>query len=158
VAKLDRVSRAVHLIAGMLADGLPLTVAEIPNASTLELHLRAVIAQEERDAASKRTKAALAALKRRGIKLGSARPGHWDGREGRRALGQRRATEAAAAVRRAKNTDLIEEVDQLIMSTRDLSLRAVAAELEERGIRTARGKRTWSPAQVKRLRETLLTA
>lgn len=158
VAKLDRVSRAVHLIAGMLADGLPLTVAEIPNASTLELHLRAVIAQEERDAASKRTKAALAVAKANGTKLGSSRPGHWDGLEDRRALGQRRATEAAAAVRRAKNVDLVEEVGDLIEKTAELSLRAVAAELEERGILTARGKRTWSPAQVQRLRAALLTA
>ena len=61
-------------------------------------------------------------------------------------------------MRRAKNVDLVEEVGDLIEKTAELSLRAVAAELEERGILTARGKRTWSPAQVQRLRAALLTA
>lgn len=163
VSKLDRISRAVALIANMLAEGIPLRIVEIPNASTLEIHLRAVIAQEERDAASKRTREALAIAKQRGVKLGSSRPGHWSGRTesgelrtDRRLDGQRNGAAAWSAKRKARNADMLDEVADLIRETAELSLRAVAVELEERGIRTALGKRSWAPAQVARLRAAIL--
>lgn len=83
MAKLDRLSRAVAMIASMMREGTPFKVAELANASELELHLRATIAQEERRMIGERTKAALGASARCGVKLGSAREGHWDGREDR---------------------------------------------------------------------------
>jgi DNA invertase Pin-like site-specific DNA recombinase len=69
VAKLDRLSRNLHQATGFL-DGVydcpDILIAENPTSSMLELRLKALIAQEERDMISARTKAALAARKERG--------------------------------------------------------------------------------------------
>ena len=73
VAKLDRLSRNLHQATGFL-DGVydcpEIMIAESPGASMLELRLKALIAQEERDMISARTKAALAAKKAQGFELG----------------------------------------------------------------------------------------
>ncbi|GAX46263.1 site-specific recombinase for integration and excision [Tolypothrix sp. NIES-4075] len=69
VAKLDRLSRNLHQATGFLDnvyDCPEILIAENPTASMLELRLKALIAQEERDMISARTKAALEARKARG--------------------------------------------------------------------------------------------
>ncbi|MRG54588.1 recombinase family protein [Phyllobacterium sp. SYP-B3895] len=70
IAKLDRFSRRVSFIATMMEKGVPLVVAEMPNATDFQLHIFAALAQEERRLISERTKAALAQAKRQGKKLG----------------------------------------------------------------------------------------
>lgn len=70
IARLDRFSRRVSFIATMMEKGVPLVVAEMPNATDFQLHIFAALAQEERRLISERTKAALAQAKQRGVKLG----------------------------------------------------------------------------------------
>lgn len=81
VTKLDRLSRnfghAVQLLEGSLLPVTPkLMIAESPNATQLELRLRALIAAEERDLVSQRTKAALAAKKARDASFINGITGH----------------------------------------------------------------------------------
>ena len=59
VAKLDRLSRDVAFISGLMAQGVPFIVTEIPNADPFMLHIYAAVAEQERTKISERTKAAL---------------------------------------------------------------------------------------------------
>jgi DNA invertase Pin-like site-specific DNA recombinase len=71
VAKLDRLSRDVHFISGLMAHRVPFLVAELgPDVDPFILHLFAALAEKERAMISARTKAALAAAKARGVRLG----------------------------------------------------------------------------------------
>src|SRR5215204_1829016 len=72
VAKLDRLSRDVAFMAGLMAQRVPFIVAELgADADPFMLHLYAALAEKERRLISARTKAALAAAKARGTRLGS---------------------------------------------------------------------------------------
>jgi DNA invertase Pin-like site-specific DNA recombinase len=70
IAKLDRFSRKVSFIAGIMEEGVGLVVADMPNATDFQLHIFAALAQEERRLISERTRSALAEAKRRGAVLG----------------------------------------------------------------------------------------
>ena len=70
IAKLDRFSRKVSFIAGIMEQGISLVVAEMPNATDFQLHIFAALAQEERRLISERTRSALAEAKKRGVVLG----------------------------------------------------------------------------------------
>lgn len=70
IAKLDRFSRRVSFIAGIMEQDIGLVVAELPHATDFQLHIFAALAQEERRLISERTKNALAEAKRRGVRLG----------------------------------------------------------------------------------------
>jgi DNA invertase Pin-like site-specific DNA recombinase len=70
IAKLDRFSRKVSFIAGIMEQGVGLVVADMPNATDFQLHIFAALAQEERRMVSERTRSALAEAKRRGTVLG----------------------------------------------------------------------------------------
>ena len=77
IAKLDRLSRKVAYLAQLMEDPkLKLRVASMPAADKFQLHIYAALAEQERDFISTRTKAALAAAKARGVKLGGYRGGH----------------------------------------------------------------------------------
>jgi DNA invertase Pin-like site-specific DNA recombinase len=72
VAKLDRLSRDVHFIWGLMTHRVPFIVAELgPDVDPFMLHIYAALAEKERRMISERTKAALKAAKARGVKLGS---------------------------------------------------------------------------------------
>lgn len=74
VAKLDRLSRRVSFIAGLLDDQrLNFRVACMPTADKFQLHIYAALAEQEREFISARTKAGLAAAKARGVVLGGLR-------------------------------------------------------------------------------------
>ena len=71
VAKLDRLSRDVHFISGLMAQRVPFVVTALgKNVDPFMLHIYAAIAQQERELISRRTKEALAAAKERGVRLG----------------------------------------------------------------------------------------
>lgn len=72
VAKLDRLSRDVAFISGLMAQRVPFIVAELgSDADPFMLHLYAALAEKERSLISQRTRAALAAKKAQGVKLGN---------------------------------------------------------------------------------------
>lgn len=158
VAKLDRLSRSVAKVAATLNSGVQVKVAACPDASKLELHLRATIAEEERRLISERTSEALKAASRRGTKLGYAQPGRIGGttKDGRpvaetMAAGRRKAarnrSRAAATIRAA----LLAEVSEVVARHPDASLRQLARALEEAEVPTPRGNLNWNPTGVARL-------
>jgi hypothetical protein len=136
VAKLDRLSRSVAFIAGLIAERVEFAVAELPRARTFELHIFAALAEEERRRIGLRTSEALAAKKAQGVKLGNPRP------EASLAKGRATLTERA---------DLdAERVAGAIASARAngcRTLRQLADELNRRGIATPRGG-VWFPSSV----------
>lgn len=143
VAKLDRLSRDVHFVSGLMAERVPFVVAELgEGADPFMLHIYAAFAQRERELISARTKAALAAKRARGEPLGN-----------RTNLTAAQAAGAAAMKRAADlftvNARPIAE-DIVRASGGSLSLRAIARKLNDRGIATARGG-TWTAPAVKKL-------
>ena len=145
IAKLDRLSRDAHFLLGLEKAGVDFVAADMPQANRLTIGIMAVMAEHERRMISERTKAALAAAKRRGVKLGGDRGARLTAKQ--RALG-RAALQAKAHARAA---DLAPTIKELQAAGYE-SLRAIAAGLEERGIPAARGGK-WSAVQVARLLE-----
>lgn len=137
VAKLDRLSRDVHFISGLMAQRVPFIVAELGlDADPFMLHLFAALSEKERALISARTKDALAAAKARGVKLGS--PAIEKARASSIATNQANAAAHAARVL---------PVIEAIRKTGATSLRAIAAELTARKVETVRGG-AWSAMQV----------
>lgn len=152
VAKLDRLARNVAFTSALMESGVEFVACDQPHANKLTIHILAAIAEHEAQAISDRTKAALTAAKARGAKLGSARPGHWDGREDRRALGQERAVKAATLARQTATSDcyayIIPEIVR--MRSEGQSLAAVASALNAEGHTTSTGK-PWTGTAVLRV-------
>jgi DNA invertase Pin-like site-specific DNA recombinase len=103
VAKLDRLARNVAFLSSLMESGCDFVACDNPHANKLTIHILAAVAQDEAERISERTKAALKAAKRRGVMLGSARPGHWKGREHLR--GWRKAVKVAAVMKRQSAMD-----------------------------------------------------
>ena len=148
VAKLDRLSRNVAFLSALMESGVPFVACDNPSATKLTLHVLAAVAEHEREAISIRTKAALAAAKARGTKLGGSNIACRNLTDAARRRGQKLATEAAAAAASAHYADIAPLVREL--SDEGLSQRAIASELNERGFETRRG-REWTGVQVGRL-------
>ena len=145
VAKLDRLSRNAVFLLTLRDAGVEITAADMPDANRLTVGIMAMIAEHEREAISARTKAALAAAKARGVKLGN--PRHLD-RHARR-LG----TTTSARVRSAKAAQRASDCASTIAELRAAgasSLRDLAAGLNARGIPSPRGGQ-WYAASVDRL-------
>lgn len=70
IAKLDRLARNVAFIANLMEAGVEFVAVDNPHATKLMVHMLAAFAEHERDQISARTKAALAAAKARGVRLG----------------------------------------------------------------------------------------
>jgi DNA invertase Pin-like site-specific DNA recombinase len=145
IAKLDRLSRDAHFLLGLEKAGVDFVAADMPQANRLTIGIMAVMAEDERRRISERTKAALAAAKRRGVKLGGDRGARLTAKQ--RALGTAKRVEQA----RARAADLAPVVKEL-QANGCTSLRTIAAALDERGIPAAQGGQ-WSATQVMRLLE-----
>ena len=74
IAKLDRLARSVAFISNLMEGGAEFVACDMPEANRLTLHILAAVAEHEREMISTRTKAALAAAKARGVRLGNPRP------------------------------------------------------------------------------------
>src|SRR5262245_50006133 len=149
VAKLDRLARSVAFTAALQDSGVKFVCGDNPSATEMTINILASVAQGEAKAISERTKAALAAAKARGTKLGSHRPGHWRGREQERLAGLEKARQRAAELNKQTETQAYVDIYPVVTDLRanGLSLRDIAAELNAMGHTTRRGK-PWNPMQV----------
>jgi DNA invertase Pin-like site-specific DNA recombinase len=138
VAKLDRLSRDVHFISGLMAHRVPFLVAELgADVDPFMIHIYAALAEKERALISQRTSAALKAAKARGVRLGNPNI------KNAQAVGTARVK--AEADRFAANVlPIIRQAQRAGAS----SLRAIADTLNGRGVRTARGGK-WAATQVR---------
>jgi DNA invertase Pin-like site-specific DNA recombinase len=147
IAKLDRLARNVHFISGLMESGCDFVACDMPHANRLTLHLMAAMAEHEAAAISERTKAALAAAKARGIRLGNPRGGI--------ALrdGCREAARISAAVRQAAAASRAATVLPTLLRLRSegiRSARAAATELNRLGVPAPRGG-VWHCQQIRRI-------
>jgi DNA invertase Pin-like site-specific DNA recombinase len=130
VAKLDRLSRDVAFIAGLMAQRVPFIVAELgSNADPFMLHIYAALAEQERRMISQRTKVALQAAKARGVRLGAPRPN---------------------TVLKDRSSAFAESLKAIVTPLLDLSFTEIAAELNRRDIKTSTGGK-WSRDTARRL-------
>ena len=140
VAKLDRLARDVAFISGLMAQRVRFVVSEMGmDADPFMLHIYAAMAEKERAMIAARTKAALAVAKARGVTLGNPNLSNVKAQAaaGRKAEADRRAAAVLpviAAIQAAGHT----------------TLRAIATELNARGIETARGAE-WTATAVNRM-------
>ena len=144
IAKLDRLSRDAHFLLGLQKAGVRFVAADMPDANEMTIGIMAVVAQAERRMISERTKAALAAAKARGQKLGGRPENLRNGAAG---------SAAGVATRQRRAQERARDLAPVIIQLRQegaLSLGQIAAGLTARGIPAARGGR-WSAAQVSRV-------
>jgi DNA invertase Pin-like site-specific DNA recombinase len=139
VAKLDRVSRDVETIAGLIKR-VDFKVACMPHADRFQLHLFAALAEQEREFISQRTKAALTAASERGVILGGLRD---------KTNARNKAKKDKAQYQAEKMRGVIEPMNRLGKSTRE-----IAYELNNSGLRTSQGSR-YQSAQVHRILQRL---
>jgi DNA invertase Pin-like site-specific DNA recombinase len=144
VAKLDRLSRDVAFISGLMAQGVPFIVTEIPNADPFMLHIYAAVAEQERTKISERTKAALQAAKARGVKLGNPRP---------RPLAAAVRLQGVAAVRQQADARA-QQLSDVLAEFAGQSANATAKALNARRLPTARGGK-WTAHSVINVRARL---
>jgi DNA invertase Pin-like site-specific DNA recombinase len=141
VSKLDRLSRDVAFVSGLMAQRVPFIVTELGrDADPFMLHLYAALAEKERSLIAERTKAALASKRASGERLGNPTNLRHAG-----ALG--RATQVAAA------DEFVSGLLPVVMAIRQTgakTLEAMSQALNQRGIRTARGG-TWRASSVANL-------
>jgi DNA invertase Pin-like site-specific DNA recombinase len=145
IAKLDRLSRDAYFLLGLQKAGVRFVAADMPEANEMVVGIMAVVAQAERKMISARTKAALAAAKARGVRLGGNRGTVITKEIQAKGVAMRQERSATRA------RDLAADIAEIRTSGAS-SLREIAAGLNARGIPTARGG-TWSAVQVKRALE-----
>ncbi len=139
VAKLDRLSRDVAFVSGLMAQRVPFVVAELgAGADPFMLHLYAALAEKERKLISDRTRSALASRKATGTRLGNPTNASAAADAGRR-VAMSEADRFAASVL---------PIIRSIQAGGTTSLRGIAAALDARGVRTARGGR-WQVSNVR---------
>ncbi|MGO9930446.1 MAG: recombinase family protein [Steroidobacteraceae bacterium] len=147
IAKLDRLSRNVAFLATLQQSGTKFVACDLPEANELVVHILAAVAQAERKAISERTKAALAAAKARGVRLGNPRlpPGNAPS-----AANASKARTMKTDGRAAELREVIENAERKGHGT----LRQLARYLNELGIASACGKQ-WHANSVRRVKQRI---
>jgi DNA invertase Pin-like site-specific DNA recombinase len=141
IAKIDRLARNVAFISRLMESSVPFVATDCPCANKLMVHLLAAFAEWERDQISSRTKAALAAAKARGVRLGAPDP--------------RKGSAQGVAAIHAKADGFAARVTPTIAGIRAAgvtSLSGIAQALNARGVPTARGGE-WTATAVRRVEQ-----
>ena len=146
IAKLDRLSRKLAFIAALQDSGAKFVAADMPEANETMIQFMAVIAQHERKMISARTKAALAAAKARGQRLGNVNGAAALRRAAKGNVAAVDAIKASADRHTANVLPVIEDIRAAGSGT----LEGIARELSARGILTARGGQ-WYATTVRNL-------
>jgi DNA invertase Pin-like site-specific DNA recombinase len=136
IAKLDRLSRNVHFISGLMERKIDFVACDMPSANAFMINVYSAVAQEERRMISDRTKAGLAAAKERGVKLGGPK---------------------LPAINRARRADSLARaraIAPVLGELVSMSARAAAAELNFRKVKTPSGA-PWSAKTVIRARNRI---
>jgi DNA invertase Pin-like site-specific DNA recombinase len=143
ISRLDRLSRNVHFLSGLMESGVEFVACDMPSANKLTLHVLAAVAEAEAEMISARTRSALEAARKRGVKLGGLR-------RNSAAIG---ASGAAASVlvrqHRARENarNLLPAIEEM---GEGLSQHEIARRLNDGGFNAPRGGQ-WSAAQVGRV-------
>lgn len=141
IAKLDRLARNVAVVSALMESGVRFVAVDMPEADNLTIHVMAAVAEREAALISSRTKAALAALKARGVVLGKPENLTLEARHRGGAVTRQQAVHqmrpAAAFARH--------------LHQQGCSLRVIAQHLTEGNFPTRTGKGTWTAMGVKRL-------
>ena len=144
IAKLDRLARNVAFVSGLMEAGVEFVAADMPAVNRLTVHILAAVAEEEARMISARTKAALAAAKARGVRLGNPKL----------RAGTPEQAHAAAAAKSAKAVARAADLRPVVAEIRAAgvtTLAGIAKALTARGVPTPSGRGAWSPATVLRL-------
>jgi DNA invertase Pin-like site-specific DNA recombinase len=144
VAKLCRLSRNLHFITALQNSKIEFCAADNPHATPFLIHILVAVAENERDMISTRTKEALAAAKRRGVKLGNP---HYQ-------TAIAKAIETRQKIAADRNAGLRKVVRETMEKTGLTKLAEVANALNLRGIKTSRGCQ-FTPTHVHRLLRTV---
>ena len=143
MAKLDRLSRDAAFTLHIRNSGVDFTCADNPDVNRLTIGLLAVINEDERERISERTKAALAAAKARGVKLGNPNGAKALPRAGK----GNRASVAAIQSNAARFAEGLRGTVDAIRRDGVTSLAGFASGLNARHMRTARGGK-WHASSV----------
>jgi DNA invertase Pin-like site-specific DNA recombinase len=152
IAKLDRLSRNAAFLLTLRESGIDFVAADMAEANAVTVGVMAVIAEQEREAISARTKAALAAAKARGVRLGNPNGAAALRRSGIGNTAGVTAVKAKATERARALAGTILEIQRQGAG----SLCAIASELNMRHILTSRGGR-WHASTVRNLMQRLST-
>lgn len=147
VSKLDRLSRDVHFISGLMVHRVEFIVTTLgKQTDPFILHLYAALAEKERNLIAERTRAGLQAAKRAGVKLGMAAKSKAE---------IARAVAAGTAANRQAAQDALEPLRAQIEHALkgDRPLRAAAQLLNDRGVQSPRGGRWHAPSVLKAARK-----
>jgi DNA invertase Pin-like site-specific DNA recombinase len=138
IARLDRLARNVAFISNLMESRVEFVAVDMPDANRLTVHILAAVAEHEREMISQRTKDALRAAKRRGVRLGNPHP--------------LPASRLALAALKQQTREFHATVRPLMHTLRQqgYSFPAIARELNTRHIPTARGG-LWYPATVRNI-------
>lgn len=150
IAKLDRLSRNAAFLLTLRDSGVRFLAADMPAADNLTVGIMALVAQQEREAISKRTKEALQAAKARGTKLGNP-----NGAAALLRAGKGNAAGVEAVKAKAQDhAEMLRPVVEAFRAQGKASLGALAEALNGGGYQTPRGG-TWHKTSVKNLLDRL---
>jgi DNA invertase Pin-like site-specific DNA recombinase len=159
IAKIDRLARNVAFISALMESGQPFVCCDMPEADNFTIHILAALAEREGQMISERTSAALRALKERGVLLGSARPGHWEGHtpagELRTECRRKGLEKARISSQITVKEEMSRQYEPLVPWIRDLreagtTLQGIVDTLNAKGCRTRRSE-PWNVSTLRRV-------
>jgi len=147
IAKLDRLARNVEFTARLMNSGVEFVAVDFPQANRLTVHILAAMAEHEREMISARTKAALAAARRRGVKLGGDRGGL-------NKVVRRAGNAGSAKVRGERAKERATSLMPVLARLRQQGIQtahALARALNNEGVPTVSGRGQWQANSVLRV-------
>jgi DNA invertase Pin-like site-specific DNA recombinase len=139
IAKPDWLPHKHGFVATLMESGVEFVAVDNPHANKLTIHILAAVAEHEREAISERTKAALAAAKARGMRLGTPDP-----------VGAVERMRVARKARAAQFAANVLPIIRDIQAAGHTSLNAIAGQLNVRKVATANGGQ-WRHVQVRQI-------